>query len=109
MKILLYLVIAILQLVAAVFGFFILLLGLNGFSERQATPSLMFFIALSLVTIFGDGALRIWVVRLLGRKLGAGAAAAISTIGVVIFGVVVLIVGLFAAFMLAEVVHRMKL
>ena len=107
-KILLYLVIAILQLAAAVFGFFILLLGLNGFTERQATASLIFFIALSLVTVLGDGVLRIWVARLLSRKLSVGAVAAISTIGVVVFGVVVLIVGLFAAFVLAEVVRGMS-
>jgi hypothetical protein len=61
---------AVVQLVAAVFGFFILLIGLNGFSERQATPSLIFYIVLSVVTVLGDGWLSFLFVRYRASAVG---------------------------------------
>jgi hypothetical protein len=110
MKIIVFLIAAIAQIGASVFGFFILLLGLNGFSEREATPSLIFYIVLSLATIVGDGLIGVVLARRLANrtKFGIGGASVIATIAVVILGVVILIAGLFVAFVLASVVHSMK-
>ena len=49
MRIIVFLIAAVAQIAAAVFGLFILLLGLNGFSEREATPALIFFKKLTSV------------------------------------------------------------
>jgi hypothetical protein len=110
MKIIVFLVAVIAQIVAAVFGFFILLLGLNGFSEREATPSLIFYVVLSLATIVSDGVIGVVLARRLAKttKFGVRGASVVATICVVIPGVVVLIAGLFVAFVLANVVHSMK-
>ena len=110
MRIIVFLIAAIAQIVAAVFGFFILLLGLNGFSEREATPSLIFYIVLSLATIVGDGVIAVVLGKKLANrtKFGVGGASVVATMSVAILGVVILIAGLFVAFVLANVVHGMK-
>jgi len=110
MKIIVFLIAAIAQIVAAVFGLFILLIGLNGFSEREATPSLIFYIVLSLATIVGDGAIGLVLAKKLANttKFGVGGAAVVATLSAAILGVVILIGGLFVAFVLANVVHGMK-
>ena len=110
MKIIVFLIAAIAQIVAAVFGLFILLLGLNGFSEREATPSLIFYIVLSLATIVGDGVVGVVLAKKLASttKFGVGGASVVATLSAVILGVVILIAGLFVAFVLANVVHGMR-
>jgi len=110
MKISVFLIAAIVQLVVAVFGLFIMLLGLNGFSEREATPSLIFYIVLSLATIVGDGLIGVVLAKRLanGTKFGTGGASVVATIAVVILGVIILTAGMFVAFILANVVHSMK-
>ena len=110
MKIIVYLVTALIQLVAASAGFFVLLLGLNGYSERQATPSLILYLALSVLSILGFGALAVFTTNFIVRKNWAGGAGAafIATISVSIIGVVVLVAGLFVAFLLAEFVRGMR-
>ena len=110
MKIVVFLIAAVAQIVAAVFGLFILLLGFNGFSEREATPSLIFYIVLSLATIVGDGVIGVVFAKRLanGTKFGVGRSSVVATIAVVILGVVILIAGLFVAFVLANAVHGMK-
>ena len=110
MKIGCYLITAIVQLVAAVSGFFILLLGLNGFSESEATPSLVVYIGVSALTVFGDGALGLFLAKVLTRKtrLGSNSASLITALIVIVFGVLVLIGTLFGGFILAGIVHDMR-
>ena len=110
MRIIVFLIAAVAQIAAAVFGLFILLLGLNGFSEREATPALIFFIVLSLASVVGDGVIGVVLANRLANstKFGVGAAAVVATLSVVILGVVILVAGVFVAFVLANVVHGMK-
>jgi hypothetical protein len=109
MKIIIYLVTALITLAATVAGFFVLLLGLNGYSERQATPSLILYLVASLLTVLGFGALAAFSANLLVKKnWGTGPAVLIATISSSIVAGVVLIAGLFAAFALAEVLRGMR-
>jgi hypothetical protein len=110
MKIIVFLVTAFINLVAAAAGFFILLLGLNGYSERQATPSLILYLVLSVLSIVGFGALAVFTANFVVKKnwVGNAGAAFVATISSSIVGGLVLIVGLFIAFALAEVVRGMK-
>ena len=110
MKIIVYFVTALIQLVAAAVGFFVLLLGLNGYSERQATPSLILYLALSVLSILGVGALAVFSTNFIVRKhwIGGAGAAFIATISVAIIGGVILVAGLFVAFLLAEFVRGMR-
>ena len=55
MRIIVFVINAVIQLAAAAAGFLLLLLGLNGFSERQSNPSLLFYIALSVGSAVGLG------------------------------------------------------
>jgi hypothetical protein len=56
MRIIVFVITAFIQLAVAVLGFFILLLGLNGFSENDAMASLIFYIALAFLSALGLGA-----------------------------------------------------
>lgn len=105
MKIVLYLLTAIIQLAVAVPGFFILLLGLNGFSEREATPSLILYLVVSVVTVFGDGAVGLIVGNWLVRKKNLSAGGFLGNVLAVVLGTVILIVTLFGCFLLASVLH----
>ncbi len=105
MKIVFFILIAIIQLVVAVSGFFILLLGLNGFSERDATPSLIVYLVVSAMTVLGDGAVGLALGNWLVRKKNLAAGGVVGNIVAVVLGVVVLVVTLFGGFLLASVVH----
>jgi hypothetical protein len=48
MKVIVFILTTAIQLLAAALAFFMLLIGLNGFSEKDATPSLIMFIVLAL-------------------------------------------------------------
>ena len=110
MKITVFLVTALITLIVAAAGFFILLLGLNGYSERQATPSLILFLVFSVLSILGFGALAVFTAKFAVKKnwVGTSGAAFVATISSSIVACLVLIVGLFIAFVLAEVVRGMK-
>jgi len=110
MKIIVYLGTALIQLVAAAAGFFVLLLGLNGYSERQATPSLILYLVLSVLSILGFGALSVFTTNFIVRKnwLGRAGAVFIATISMSVIGGGVLIAGLFVAFLLAEFVRGLR-
>ncbi len=110
MRILLLIAISSIQLTAAAVGFFLLLIGMNGYSERQATPSLILYLVLSLASALGLGVGGVLVVkRLVKRKtLGRVAAAAVSVVGSSVLGFVVLVAAMFMALALAEVLRGMK-
>lgn len=110
MKILVFIVIASIQVAAAAVGFFLLLIGMNGYSERQATPSLILYIVLSLTSALGLGAAGLFAVkRLVGkRSWGALAASAVTVIGSSALGVILLLASLVAAIALAEVLRGMR-
>ena len=109
MKIVFYIITALVQLVVAVSGFFFLLLGLNGFSEPDATPSLIVYVVVSGLTVFGDGALGLFIGSLLSRRMGAGSAYVVGNVLAVLLGVVVLIATLFGCFLLASMVHDARI
>ncbi|HVG34091.1 MAG TPA: hypothetical protein VM911_13465 [Pyrinomonadaceae bacterium] len=98
------------QLAASAVGFLVLLLGLNGYGEKQATPSLVFYIALSLVSILGLGFASAFAAqRFVERKsFGSLAASAAAVIGFSALGALILIAGFFAALVLAEIIRGMK-
>ncbi|HVF43674.1 MAG TPA: hypothetical protein VM936_11715 [Pyrinomonadaceae bacterium] len=104
MRIIVFVLNALIQLAAAAVGFFLLLLGLNGFSERQANPGLLFYIVLSVGSAAGLGVASALVSKWLVQKKSFGALGA-SAIAVPVFavvGVLILLVGIFAAALIAS-------
>ena len=107
MRIIVFTLTALIQLAAAAAGFLLLLLGMNGYSERQAAPGLALYIALGLGSALGLGLASAFVVKHLIRRRSFGglAASATSVLGSLILGGLILIVGFFAAITLAEVMR----
>ena len=104
MRITVFILTAILELAAGVFGFLVLLLGLNGYSERQATPSLIFYIVFCLagsliVSFLGTIAAKTIVNKGWLAKPGA---AIVSIISMSIIGVVLVVAAISFGFILAE-------
>lgn len=110
MRILVFIVTVVFLLISSVVGFFVLLLGLNGYSEQQATPSLILYIALSLALALGLGGGSPFVAKRLAERtsLGNFGASAIVVTAFCIIGVLILIAGFFASFVLAEVVRSTR-
>ena len=110
MRIIVFFITAFIQLAVAVFSFFILLLGLNGFSEQDATPSLIFYIALGFLSALGLGAASAYTAKRLAEKssLGKFVSSLIAIIGCLIVGAVILAVGWFAALILADTIRTWK-
>jgi hypothetical protein len=109
-RIIVFSIVALILFAAAALGLFVLLVGLNGYSEAQATPGLIAYIVLCLVTVPGLGAAGAMVARVLVEKkgFGKGGAAAGAISGGVVAGVVVLVTGVIVAFVLAEVLRGMR-
>jgi hypothetical protein len=107
MAILALILIVVFQLAAAAIGFFVLLVGLNGYSERQATPGLILYIALSLTSSFALGAGSPFAAKRLARSksLGRFGASAIVVVVFCIIGVAILFAGFVASLALAEVLR----
>ena len=110
MRMIVCIVSVVITLGAAVFGLFFLLLGLNGYSEKQATPSLAVYVVLSLVTVLGVGIGSPFATKRLAqrRSLGNFGASAIVVTGSSIIGVVLLIALLFTSFVLADILRGQK-
>ena len=110
MRVVVFIITALVQAAVAVVIFFMLLLGLNGFSERDATPSLVFFIALSVVCALGLGGAGAYAAKRIAEKksLGGVAASAISVICFSVLGAVILVGGFFVALVIATVMHEWK-
>ena len=110
MRVTVFLITAILDLALAIFGLFILLLGLNGFSERQATPTLIFYIifcltSLIILSYLGTLVAKAFVDRGWMNKVWAAIVSVLSTS--IISGLLV-IVAVFAGFALAEFLRTHK-
>lgn len=104
MRVIVFLINTVIQLAAAAFGFFFLLLGLNGFNTAQSNPSLLFYIILGVGSALGLGGASAFAAKwLAGKKsLGAFGASAISVVVFAILGVLILVVGFFVALFVAE-------
>ena len=110
MRIIVFVLNAVIQLAAAAVGFLLLLLGLNGFGERQANPSLLFYILLSAGSAAGLGVASAFASKWLAQKKSLGALGA-SAIAVPVFalaGVLILVVGFFVALLIASAMRGMR-
>lgn len=110
MRIIVFILTALIQLAVATAGFFILLLGMNGYSEAQATPSLILYVVLGIGSAFGLGVVSALVAkRLVERRSFGGLAASVTAIvSFSIIGALILFASFFAAIALAEVMRGMK-
>jgi hypothetical protein len=103
-----FLISAVIQLTAAAFAFFVLLVGLNGYSERQAIPSLIFYVIFSLASVLVMSAIGCMAAKTFfdRKRLGKVGASVFAVVSSSIVGVVIVVAGMFAAFVLAEVLRR---
>jgi hypothetical protein len=109
-RIAVFILTSLIQLTAAVAGFLLLLLGMNGYSERQANPGLALYIALALGSALGLGLASAFVSkRLVERRSFGGMAASITAVaGFAVLGGLILIAVFFAAIALAEIMRGTK-
>jgi len=100
----------VIQLACAVAGLVVLLLAMNGYSERQATPGLILYLAVGLISAVALGIASAFMAKRLveKRSLGGFAASTIAVVTAPIIGVLILIAASFAAVALVEVVRGMK-
>ena len=110
MRFIVFLITAVTQVVVAVSCFFVLLVGLNGYSERQATPSLIFYIVFSLISIIGMSFIAGFAAKYFLDKnwMGKGIASMVGIITSSILGAVVVVGGMFVAFAVAETLRGMR-
>jgi len=83
---------------------------MNGYSEDQATPGLVFYIVLSIGSALGlGGASAFWAKRLVTKKsFSSFGASALAIISFAVLGGIILAGGFLGAFALAEVVRGMR-
>jgi hypothetical protein len=107
MRIIVFIVMAVIQLAASAAGFLFLLLAMNGFSERQATPGIILYLAVGLGSALGLGVASAFAAkRLVERKsLGGLAASAIAVISFSVLGALILVATSVVAIVLAEVMR----
>lgn len=108
MRITVFAVTAIIEFAAAVFGLLVLLLSLNGYSEAQATPSLIFYIVFCVVSslllsFLGARAAGAFVQK---GWLGKVWATVVSILLTSTIAIVVVVVAGFLAIILAEFLRR---
>ncbi|HLL76118.1 MAG TPA: hypothetical protein VK421_12740 [Pyrinomonadaceae bacterium] len=104
MRIIVFILNALIQLAAAAAGFLLLLLGMNGYNERDAAPGLYLYVALGLLSAVALGVASAFAAKWLveRRSFGRAAAAATAVLGSSALGGLILIVSFFAAIALAE-------
>lgn len=104
MRVVLVLLTVVTQLVVAVAGFLVLLLALNGYSERQAMPALLVYVALCLVVVIGSAVFApLAAKQLLAKKrLGTFGAGAVTTIAFTMLGALLILINLFISAGVAE-------
>ncbi len=107
MRIIVFIIVAAVQLVAAACVFLVLIMGMNGFSERDANPGLAFYIVLALASSAGLGVAGAMFARWLTARRGLGGlgAAAIAVVSSSTVGLIVLGVAFFGALMVASIMH----
>ena len=104
MKIATFLITALVNLAIGFVLFFMLILGLNGFTGKQAEPGLLLFIVWGLLSALITGVLGIFLANYLAVKksMNKFAATAISSVVFIIVGCVSGVVGFFAAVFLVS-------
>ena len=110
LRLIVFLLTAVTQTVVAVTCFFLLLVGLNGYSERHATTSLIFYIVFSFITIPGISFIAGLATKYFLDKKGMGKGIA-SLVGIItssILGAVVVVGGMFVAFVIAEIQRGLR-
>lgn len=109
-RIIAFILTCLIQLAAAAAGFLLLLLGMNGYSERQASPGLILYLALGVGSALGLGFASAFAVKRLvvKRQFGGLAASATAVIGFSVLGGLILVVSFFAAIVVAEVMRGMR-
>jgi hypothetical protein len=104
MKILAFITPAVLALAAGVVLFFMLLIGLNGYSEQQATPGLMLFVVWVLLGAVVAGALSFFAANYLTtvKSWRPWTAALLASVVLTAAGVGFGVAGVFAAILTIE-------
>jgi hypothetical protein len=104
MKIATFLITALVNAGIGFVMFFMLILGLNGFSGKQAEPGLLLFIVWGLLSALITGILGVLLANYLATKKSMSkiAAAAISSLIFVIVGGVSVVAGFFASIFLVS-------
>ena len=105
MRVIVFILTAVIQLAVAAAGGLLLLLGMNGYNERDAEPGLYLYAALGLVSVLGLGLASAyaagWLVE--RRSFGRAGAAATAVLGSAALGGLIVVVSFFAAIVLAEI------
>ncbi|HEY0051082.1 MAG TPA: hypothetical protein VGB68_17445 [Pyrinomonadaceae bacterium] len=104
MKIATFLITALVNAAVSFVMFFMLLLGLNGFSGDQAEPGLILYIVWSFLSAIITGVSGIWLANYLATKKSMNkiAATMVSSLIFIAVGVVSVIVSFFAAVILTS-------
>lgn len=107
MKIIVFVLTALIQLAAAAAVFVILLLSMNGYSERDATLGIYLYVFLCLASALVLGFAGAFVAgRLVAkRSFGGFAASATAVIGSAVVGGLLLVFSFIAAIVVAEAVR----
>lgn len=110
MAIIVFIFTALIQAAVSAAGFFMLILGMNGFNERDAKPGLLFYVLLGVATTLGLALGSALAANGFVKKKAMGklAAAALSVFGFSAVGVVIMIVGFFVALLIASIMHDMR-
>jgi multisubunit Na+/H+ antiporter MnhB subunit len=104
MKIAAFLITGLINVSVGIVLFFFLLLGLNGFSGKQAEPGLILYIVWVLIASVITAVLSLWLTNYLTAKKGMNSilAGLIPVTGFVIIGAVSTFVALIAAVILVD-------
>lgn len=107
MRIIAFILTAVIQLAIAAAGGLVLLLGMNGYSGRDAEPGLYLYAALGLVSALGLGLASAYASRWLveRRSFGGAGAAATAVLCSAALGGLIVAVSFFAAIVVAEIMR----
>ena len=110
MPVIVFITTALIQAAVSTAGFFMLILGMNGFNERDVKPGLLFYVVLGVVTTLvlalGSAFAANGFVK--KKAMGRLTAAALSVFGFAAAGAVIMIVGFFVALIIASAMHDMR-
>src|SRR5687767_12550686 len=105
-KIITFLLIGGVNLTVAVILLFFLMLGLNGFSERDANYAFLFFIVGAIVATAAEGILGVVLLNILTkRKFSSISASIIAVLIFSVLGAVINIALLFGGVIIADLVR----
>ena len=110
MTVIVFILTAVIQAAVSAAGVFMLILGMNGFHERDAKPGLLVYVLLGVATTLVLAVVSALAANGLVKKKAMGrlAAGALSVFGFSAAGAVIMIVGFFVALLIASAMHDMK-